>query len=152
MQMPSPPLPTGGWGRGPQTTCWWGEEKGGGVLNSSGSVSLMTLHISKGLEFPAVFITGMEGRIFPHIKSIGSEKEMEEERRLCYVGITRAKERLFLTNAERRRIYGQEMYNPPSEFIDDIPRELMSYGVKELGSHESEFRTKNNSSTPQLTN
>ncbi|MBI5748093.1 MAG: UvrD-helicase domain-containing protein [Nitrospinae bacterium] len=95
------------------------------VSDTSGSVSLMTLHISKGLEFPAVFITGLEGRIFPHIKSIGSEKEMEEERRLCYVGITRAKERLFLTNAERRRIYGQEMYNPPSEFIDDIPGELI---------------------------
>ena len=102
-----------------------GEEKGGEVLNTSGSVSLMTLHISKGLEFLVVFITGMEGRIFPHIKSIGSEKEMEEERRLCYVGITRAKERLFITNAEKRRIYGQELYNPPSEFIEDIPGELI---------------------------
>ena len=96
------------------------------ISDSSGSVSLMTLHISKGLEFPVVFISGMEGRIFPHIKSIDSEKEMEEERRLCYVGITRAKERLFLTNAEKRRIYGQKMYNPPSEFIDDIPEELIS--------------------------
>ena len=96
------------------------------ISDTSGSVSLMTLHISKGLEFPAVFITGMEGRIFPHIKSIDSEKEMEEERRLCYVGITRAKERLFLTNAESRRIYGQEMSNPPSEFIEDIPRELIN--------------------------
>ena len=135
-----------------------GEEKGGGVLNSSGSVSLMTLHISKGLEFPAVFITGMEGRIFPHIKSIDSEKEMEEERRLCYVGITRAKERLFLTNAERRRIYGQEMYNPPSEFIDDIPRELMSYGaearrqITEDRRLVTDGRGENNSLTPQLTN
>ena len=96
------------------------------ISDTSGSVSLMTLHISKGLEFPAVFIAGMEGRIFPHIKSIDSEKEMEEERRLCYVGITRAKERLFLTNAESRRIYGQEMSNPPSEFIEDIPRELIN--------------------------
>src|SRR3989338_7125196 len=96
------------------------------ISDTSGSVSLMTLHISKGLEFPAVFITGMEGRIFPHIKSIDSEKEMEEERRLCYVGITRAKERLFLTNAESRRIYGQEMSNPPSEFIEDIPGELIN--------------------------
>jgi DNA helicase-2/ATP-dependent DNA helicase PcrA len=96
------------------------------ISDESGSVSLMTLHISKGLEFPLVFISGMEGRIFPHIKSIDSEKEMEEERRLCYVGITRAKERLFLTNAERRRIYGQEMYNPPSEFIEDIPKELIN--------------------------
>src|SRR3989338_6267266 len=135
-----------------------GEERGGGVLNSSGSVSLMTLHISKGLEFPAVFITGMEGRIFPHIKSIDSEKEMEEERRLCYVGITRAKERLFLTNAERRRIYGQEMYNPPSEFIDDIPRELMSYGaearrqITEDRRLVTDGRGENNSLTPKLTN
>src|SRR3990170_930174 len=95
------------------------------ISDTSGSVSLMTLHISKGLEFPAVFIAGMEGRIFPHIKSIDSEKEMEEERRLCYVGITRAKERLFITNAEKRRIYGQELYNPPSEFIEDIPGELI---------------------------
>src|SRR3990167_729989 len=111
------------------------------ISDSSGSVSLMTLHISKGLEFPVVFISGMEGRIFPHIKSIDSEKEMEEERRLCYVGITRAKERLFLTNAEKRRIYGQKMYNPPSEFIDDIPEELISQesGVR---SREPEDRDK----------
>ena len=128
------------------------------ISDTSGSVSLMTLHISKGLEFPAVFITGMEGRIFPHIKSIDSEKEMEEERRLCYVGITRAKERLFLTNAERRRIYGQEMYNPPSEFIDDIPRELMSYGaearrqITEDRRLVTDGRGENNSLTPQLTN
>ncbi len=128
------------------------------VSDKDGSVSLMTLHISKGLEFPAVFITGMEGRIFPHIKSIDSEKEMEEERRLCYVGITRAKERLFLTNAERRRIYGQEMYNPPSEFIDDIPRELMSYGAEARRQITEDRRLvidgrgENNSLTPQLTN
>src|SRR3989338_8475435 len=111
------------------------------ISDSSGSVSLMTLHISKGLEFPVVFISGMEGRIFPHIKSIDSEKEMEEERRLCYVGITRAKERLFLTNAEKRRIYGQKMYNRPSEFIDDIPEELISQesGVR---SREPEDRDK----------
>lgn len=128
------------------------------ISDIDGSVSLMTLHISKGLEFPVVFMTGMEGRIFPHIKSIDSEKEMEEERRLCYVGITRAKERLFLTNAESRRIYGQEMYNPPSEFIEDIPRELMSY-VAEARRQMTEDRRlvadsrgENNSLTPQLTN
>ena len=68
------------------------------------------------------------------------------------MGITRAKERLFLTNAERRRIYGQEMYNPPSEFIDDIPRELMSYGVDELKSREIEYGNNNKSLTPKLTN
>jgi DNA helicase-2/ATP-dependent DNA helicase PcrA len=123
------------------------------VSDTSGSVSLMTLHISKGLEFPVVFITGMEGGIFPHISSVHSNKEMEEERRLCYVGITRAKERLFLTNAERRRIYGQEMYNPPSEFIDDIPEELINresggLSAKELMGSGAMLHPR----TPQLSN
>lgn len=109
------------------------------ISDSSGSVSLMTLHISKGLEFSVVFISGMEKYIFPHIKSIESKTEMEEERRLCYVGMTRAKERLFLTNAKERRIYGQEMYNPSSEFIDDIPKEL----ITQERIQNSEFRIKN---------
>ena len=90
-----------------------------------GSVALMTLHNSKGLEFPIVFITGMEERIFPHIRSMDCEEEMEEERRLCYVGMTRAKNRLFFLNAMTRKIYGMELTNPPSEFIEDIPPELL---------------------------
>jgi DNA helicase-2/ATP-dependent DNA helicase PcrA len=110
------------------------------ISDTSGAVSLMTLHISKGLEFPSVFITGLEGRIFPHISSLDDPAEMEEERRLCYVGITRAKERLFLVNAEKRRIYGQEMYNPPSEFIKDIPRELLS---QESGVESRESKDRN---------
>jgi DNA helicase II / ATP-dependent DNA helicase PcrA len=86
----------------------------------------MTLHTSKGLEFPVVFITGMEDGIFPHRRAFEDASELEEERRLCYVGMTRAKDRLFLTSAVRRRIYGTELYNPPSMFLQDIPSALLS--------------------------
>ncbi|HEY6837159.1 MAG TPA: 3'-5' exonuclease, partial [Geobacteraceae bacterium] len=86
-----------------------------------GAVTLMTLHAAKGLEFPIVFITGMEERVFPHVRALDDPLQMEEERRLCYVGMTRAREHLILTNARSRRIFGQEQFNPPSRFIDDIP-------------------------------
>jgi DNA helicase-2/ATP-dependent DNA helicase PcrA len=89
------------------------------------SVTLMTLHSAKGLEFPVVFMIGMEERLFPHIRSLEDPEQMEEERRLCYVGMTRAKEHLFLTNARRRRTFGQEQCNPPSRFIGDIPKDLL---------------------------
>ena len=89
--------------------------------DASGSVVLMTLHSSKGLEFPVVFIAGMENGLFPHSRSFDEPAEMEEERRLCYVGITRAEKRLFLTGAARRRIYGVEQVHPPSLFLADIP-------------------------------
>jgi ATP-dependent DNA helicase UvrD/PcrA len=89
------------------------------------SATLMTLHAAKGLEFPLVFMIGMEERLFPHVRSLEDPEQMEEERRLCYVGMTRARERLYLTNARRRRIFGQEQYNPPSRFIADIPQELL---------------------------
>ncbi|RII28922.1 MAG: ATP-dependent DNA helicase PcrA [Geobacter sp.] len=89
------------------------------------SATLMTLHSAKGLEFPLVFIIGMEERLFPHVRALDDPEQMEEERRLCYVGMTRARERLFLSNARRRRIFGQEQYNSPSRFLDDIPRELL---------------------------
>jgi DNA helicase-2/ATP-dependent DNA helicase PcrA len=89
------------------------------------SVTLMTLHSAKGLEFPVVFMIGMEERLFPHVRSLEDPEQMEEERRLCYVGMTRAKERLFLTNARRRRTFGQEQFNPPSRFIGDIPKDLL---------------------------
>jgi DNA helicase-2/ATP-dependent DNA helicase PcrA len=92
--------------------------------NSEGreSATLMTLHAAKGLEFPLVFIIGMEEKLFPHVRSLEDPEQMEEERRLCYVGMTRARERLFLTNARRRRIFGQDQYNQPSRFIADIPK------------------------------
>jgi DNA helicase-2/ATP-dependent DNA helicase PcrA len=83
--------------------------------DDSGSVVLMTLHASKGLEFPVVFIAGMENGLFPHNRSFDEPAEMEEERRLCYVGITRAEQRLFLTGASRRRIYGVEQTQPRNQ-------------------------------------
>ncbi len=91
------------------------------LSDDSGSVVLMTLHSSKGLEFPVVFIAGMENGLFPHSRSFDEPAEMEEERRLCYVGITRAEKRLFLTGAVRRRIYGVEQSHPLSLFLADIP-------------------------------
>jgi DNA helicase-2/ATP-dependent DNA helicase PcrA len=89
------------------------------------SVTLMTLHAAKGLEFPRVFMVGMEERLFPHVRSLDDPEQMEEERRLCYVGMTRAMQRLSLSNARRRRVFGQDQMNPPSRFLDDIPRELL---------------------------
>lgn len=88
-------------------------------------VSLMTLHSAKGLEFPIVFVTGMEEELFPHKMSIQEETGLEEERRLCYVGMTRAMERLILTYAESRRLYGRETYNDPSRFIEEIPEAML---------------------------
>ena len=96
-------------------------------------INLMTLHAAKGLEFPVVFITGCEEGIFPHSKSLLEQIELEEERRLCYVGITRAKERLYLTFAQKRTLYGLTQANPPSRFLDDIPKELIDYRIVEEG-------------------
>ncbi|MFT5576373.1 MAG: DNA helicase-2/ATP-dependent DNA helicase PcrA [Bermanella sp.] len=90
------------------------------------SVQLMTLHSAKGLEFPVVFITGMEENLFPHRMSMEESNSLEEERRLCYVGITRAEQRLFMTYAETRRLHGQENHNAPSRFLSEIPKELLS--------------------------
>ena len=89
------------------------------------SVLLMTMHSAKGLEFPAVFIIGMEDGVFPHLRSIGEPDELEEERRLAYVGITRARERLYLSHAWSRTLYGSTQYNPPSRFLDEIPEGLV---------------------------
>lgn len=88
-------------------------------------VTLMTLHSAKGLEFPNVFITGMEEGIFPSGRSLMDEQRMEEERRLCYVGITRAKERLFLSRASQRMLYNQINHNAPSRFLSEIPSRLL---------------------------
>ena len=85
---------------------------------------LMTLHTAKGLEFPVVFMIGMEDGVFPHLRSLGDPDELEEERRLCYVGITRARERLYLSHAWCRTLWGQTQYNPPSRFLKEIPGEL----------------------------
>ncbi|MFD5428899.1 DNA helicase PcrA [Streptomyces sp. NPDC127084] len=87
----------------------------------SGVITLMTLHTAKGLEFPVVFLTGMEDGVFPHMRALGQTKELEEERRLAYVGITRARERLYLTRSSLRSAWGQPSYNPPSRFLEEIP-------------------------------
>ncbi len=89
------------------------------------AVTLMTLHTAKGLEFPVVFLTGLEDGVFPHSRSLGDPEELEEERRLCYVGITRARERLYLCHAWSRMLFGATDYYPPSRFLSEIPEELM---------------------------
>ncbi|MGZ4795014.1 MAG: DNA helicase PcrA [Acidimicrobiia bacterium] len=88
-------------------------------------VTLMTLHTAKGLEFPVVFLTGMEDGVFPHMRSVGDPEELEEERRLCYVGITRAEQRLYLTHAWSRQLFGSTDYYPPSRFLAEIPEALV---------------------------
>ncbi len=90
------------------------------------SVTLMTLHAAKGRESPVVFLIGMEDGVFPHIRSLGEPDELEEERRLAYVGITRAMEKLHLTSAWSRMMHGQTQYNPPSRFLEEIPSELLA--------------------------
>ena len=90
------------------------------------SVVLMTLHSAKGLEFPVVFMVGLEDGVFPHLRSIGEPDELEEERRLAYVGLTRAQERLHLSHAWSRTLFGGTQYNPPSRFLDEIPEELVT--------------------------
>ena len=92
---------------------------------NANALTLMTLHSAKGLEFPIVFLVGMEEGIFPNYKVITEPQELEEERRLCYVGITRAKDRLYLCNAKRRILYGQDQINPPSRFIGEIEKSLI---------------------------
>jgi DNA helicase-2/ATP-dependent DNA helicase PcrA len=93
---------------------------------SGGGVTLMTLHSAKGLEFPVVFLIGMEEGLFPHSRSLTDLREMEEERRLCYVGMTRAMERLYLVSAAHRRLYGNAQWNAPSRFIQELPKEGIS--------------------------
>ena len=89
-------------------------------------VTLMTLHSAKGLEFPIIFMVGMEESLLPHAHALDEPEEMEEERRLCYVGMTRAKERLVFTRAETRIFYGEIKHNLPSSFLEDIPGELVN--------------------------
>ncbi len=104
-----------------------GEQPGG---TDDGQVVLMTLHAAKGLEYPVVFIVGMEDGVFPHLRSLGDPDQLEEERRLAYVGITRARRRLHLSHAWCRMLHGQTQYNPPSRFLEEIPADL----VREEGS------------------
>jgi DNA helicase-2/ATP-dependent DNA helicase PcrA len=99
-----------------------------------GVVTMMTLHTAKGLEFPTVFLTGMEEGIFPHSRTLGDPTEVEEERRLAYVGLTRARKRLYLSRAEYRSSWGAPMYNPPSRFLSEIPEELVTWNEVQRSS------------------
>lgn len=101
-----------------------------------GVVTLMTLHTAKGLEFPVVFLTGLEDGVFPHLRSLGEAKELEEERRLAYVGITRARRRLYISRAVTRSAWGQPQYNPASRFLEELPPELLDWQRTE-GSYTS---------------
>jgi DNA helicase-2/ATP-dependent DNA helicase PcrA len=92
-----------------------------------GLVTLMTLHTAKGLEFPVVFLTGLEDGVFPHMRSLGDSAELEEERRLAYVGITRARTRLYITRASSRSAWGAPSYNPASRFLDELPDHLIDW-------------------------
>ncbi len=91
------------------------------------SLTLMTLHSAKGLEFPVVFLIGLEDGVFPHVRSLGDPDELEEERRLCYVGLTRAEERLYLCHAWSRMMFGATDYRPPSRFLEEIPESLVEF-------------------------
>lgn len=116
------------------------------LSEQASGVTLITLHQAKGLEFPVVFMVGMEEGILPHLRSFADPQQMEEERRLCYVGITRAKERLYLLRAFRRSLYGGSRPNPPSRFLQDIPSTLVA-------PHPNKQRISNpiESTTPYLT-
>src|SRR5207249_8811440 len=102
------------------------------------TVTLMTLHNAKGLEFPVVFMVGMEDGVFPHFRSMGDTAELEEERRLAYVGVTRAQERLYLTHAWSRSLFGQTSYNPPSRFLAEIPSDLLRVKESEKEQRRSQ--------------
>jgi len=93
----------------------------------AGVVTLMTLHTAKGLEFPVVFLTGLEDGIFPHVRALGDPDELEEERRLAYVGVTRAQQRLYVSRAVVRSAWGAPSHNPPSRFIDELPVDLVDW-------------------------
>lgn len=103
------------------------DAEGAAMAAREGMVTLMTLHTAKGLEFPVVFLTGMEHGVFPHQRSMTDEKELAEERRLAYVGLTRARERLYLTRSEQRSLWGQSQYNPASQFLEEIPASLIDW-------------------------
>ena len=112
-----------------------------------GVVTLMTLHTAKGLEFPVVFLTGLEDGVFPHMRSLADSKELEEERRLAYVGITRARTRLYVTRAATRSAWGAPSYNPPSRFLDELPEALVDW--RRLASPPTQWTPSSPSATAQ---
>lgn len=112
-----------------------------GMENISNNVTLMTLHSAKGLEFPIVFLAGLEEGIFPHQRTFTSASELEEERRLMYVGVTRAEEILYLSSAKRRQVWGEFKYFNPSRFLDEIPQELLDSSYSDSVSSQATFKS-----------
>jgi DNA helicase-2/ATP-dependent DNA helicase PcrA len=107
-------------------------------------VMMMTLHSAKGLEFPTVVMAGLEEGLFPHSRSSEDEAELEEERRLCYVGITRARKQLVLTSAARRRVFGEYQSTEPSRFIDEIPADLVERDYSEVSARATSWEYRPN--------
>ncbi len=122
------------------------EEESGG----KDAITLMTLHAAKGLEFPVVFLMGLEEGVFPHSRSLMEEAEMEEERRLAYVGITRAEQELYLTNAKMRTLFGRTNMNPESRFIAEIPDDLLE-NLNEKKKRERRLRENATETRPCFT-
>ena len=118
-----------------------------------GVVTMMTLHTAKGLEFPTVFLTGMEEGVFPHSRTLGDPEELQEERRLAYVGLTRARENLFITRAEYRSAWGAPNYNPPSRFLSEIPDSVIEWNevVEKSSPTKSLINRNRNFSAPKAT-
>ena len=112
---------------------------------------MMTMHAAKGLEFPVVFLAGMEAGLFPGFRAMEKDEDMEEERRLCYVAVTRAKEQLYLTCAERRLLYGRTQYAHPSRFIDEMPDELLDSNIVESRRFSAATAPDPTLSRPQVT-
>lgn len=112
-----------------------------GLENISNNVTLMTLHSAKGLEFPIVFLAGLEEGIFPHQRTFSSASELEEERRLMYVGVTRAEETLYLSSAKRRQMWGEYKYYNPSRFLDEIPQNLLESSYSDNLSYKATFKS-----------
>lgn len=112
-----------------------------GMENISNNVTLMTLHAAKGLEFPMVFLAGLEEGIFPHQRTFNSKSDLEEERRLMYVGVTRAEETLYLSSAKRRQMWGEYKYYNPSRFLDEIPQNLIESSYSDNVSSQTTFKS-----------
>jgi DNA helicase-2/ATP-dependent DNA helicase PcrA len=104
------------------------------------AVTFMTLHTAKGLEYPVVFVVGLEDGVFPHVRSLSEPDQLEEERRLCYVGLTRAEERLYVAHADHRTLWGGASYNPPSRFLAELPGRLVEVRESEPGSAATAVR------------
>ena len=115
-------------------------------LEDGGAVTLMTLHNAKGLEFPFIFMAGLEEGVFPHMRSLGDPDQLEEERRLAYVGITRAQEELYLSHATTRNLFGSTNWNSPSRFLGEIPDELL----KEADKRDRKAKTESVAPRPTL--